>query len=80
MNRKIDKAIGIVFFLIVSIISLVVAFLPEIVMYFLYNLIDPSTFLERMVVIGLFLLTGGPISVFFAFLGLRLWVSFIEAM
>lgn len=63
-----------------SVFCLVLALFPETVMYFLYAVIDPTTSVERLLVIAVFLVAGGGLSVVFGFLGLTLWAHGISEL
>ncbi len=71
------KVVG---FIIWSLICLAFALIPEAVMYFLWGVIDPVTAIERLLVIAVFLIGGGSISVLFAFLGVALWANGVKEM
>lgn len=64
---------------IVSVVSLTFALIPEMAMYFLYGVIDPTTTMEKTMVIGLFLFFGTSLSVLFGFLGMGMWLAGMKA-
>lgn len=56
------------------IISLVIALIPEIVMYLTYEMIQPTTDTARVLLLGLFWFGGGSLCLLFAFFGFMFFV------
>lgn len=53
------------------------ALIPEIAMYFVYGMIEPSTTLEKIAVGAIFWFGGGGLCVLFAYLGFMFWALMI---
>jgi hypothetical protein len=66
--------------IVMTLICILGALIPEIVMYFTWNLVHPESEVAKIVLIALFWVAGGGMSVFFAFLGFMVWVSFMKAL
>lgn len=66
--------------LIFSLLCVVFALLPEITMYFIWHLINPSTDVMRVVVIAIFIFGGGSACVLFTFISLAIWGKGTEAI
>lgn len=54
--------------------------IPETAMYFLWQLVNPSTQLEKIAVLALFWLGGVGLCLVFAFLGLTVWIAGLNAL
>lgn len=67
-------------FLIVTLLSLTFGLLPEMGMYFLWNLVKPTTEFARFAMVALFLLGGGGLSFLFGFLAVGFWVTMTSAI
>lgn len=61
--------------LLVSAILLVGTLVPELVMYFLWGLVHPTTEVGRFAMAALFLIGGGGFCILFGLLGFAAWVS-----
>ena len=67
-------------FIIITILCVAFALIPEAAMWFGWGLIHPETEAGRILVIALFAVFGGSWCVFFGFLGVAIWGSFISAV
>jgi len=67
-------------FLIVTALSLLIGLLPELVMYFLWTVVNPTDQFVKVIMIALFLLGGGSLSIFFGVLGFAMWVALATAI
>jgi hypothetical protein len=61
-----------------GVIGLVFAAIPETLMYFLYNFIDPTTTLEKIFVFAIFWFGGISLCILFAMLGFALFASLVK--
>lgn len=69
----------VLFAMVVTVVSLIIAVLPEAGLYFLWKLVNPQTDLAR-VLLGLgFLFGGGGICILFGFVACVIWVGGIKA-
>ena len=62
----------------ISLLCLCFALIPETIMYFVYQIIDPTTVLEKILIFGIFWFGGVSVCVLFAVLGLMLWAALVE--
>jgi len=62
----------------VTISCLVFALIPEILMYFIYGIIDPSSTIEKILVFGLFWFGGFGLCILFAFIAFSLWAFLLN--
>lgn len=78
-KRKVDdvvaKVLGWGMYILASILCLCLALLPEIAMYFLWQLVSPQDELMRVLLVGLFFFAGGGMCILFGFLGFAAWIS-----
>lgn len=65
-------------FLIVTLLCLLFAILPEIAMYATWHLISPSTEITRILLMILFWATGGGLCLVFGFLAFAGWVAILN--
>jgi len=68
------------FGIIGSLCCLVFALIPEAAMYFLYGVVNPTTTLERILVLGAFWFGGAGMCVLFGFLALAVWTALIKTV
>lgn len=54
---------------------LILGFLPEIVMYFTWHLIQPDSTIAKILLMGLFWVAGAGLCVFFGFIAISIWLS-----
>jgi len=57
------------------IISLVIALIPEMVMYLTYEMIQPTTDIARVLLLGLFWFGGGSLCLLFASFGFLFFIT-----
>ena len=65
-------------FIIGSFVCLVIASIIPSLMYFLYNLIAPTTVLERVAVLGLFWFGGGGLTLIAGVFAVMSWIYLLK--
>lgn len=68
------------FWTVGSILSLAIASIPEVVLYFLYGIINPQTEMARVITILSFVFLGGGICIGFGVLGVMCFVAVTKAV
>lgn len=66
--------------MVMTLACFIFALLPEIGMYFLWQVVSPTTEIMRLLLIGVFIFGGGALCVLFAFLGFSLWVYLLNEL
>lgn len=66
--------------LIVTVVCLALALVPELGMYILWNIIGPTEEVSRMVLGICFFFFGGGACIGFGFLGMALWAAMIAVI
>lgn len=64
---------------IISLILLVLAFIPELVAYGVWALLEPTTFWEKAITVALLATFGLAISIFAKVLAFGAWVHLLDA-
>jgi hypothetical protein len=57
-----------------------IALIPEIIMYNVWHLIEPTTTIEKILVMALFWMGGGGLCILFAVLGIGLWGAMMKEL
>lgn len=70
----------VVFWVLGSLLALVVGLMPEVALYFLYGVINPQTELTRVITVLSFLFLGGGACFGFGILGLALFAGVTKAV
>ena len=60
---------------LITLFCICLALIPEAAMYFLWQVINPTETLEKIVTIALFWIGGAGLCVVFAFISTLLWIS-----
>lgn len=66
--------------LVIGTISLTLALIPEIVMFFIYQSMGPTTFWESFVLLAVFFIGGGSFCIIFGLLGISLFIILAEEL
>lgn len=74
------KSLGWILYILASVLCGLIAILPEIAMYFLWNLVQPQDEIVRVALVALFFICGGGMCILFGFLGVAAWVSMTASL
>lgn len=80
LDDMIQKVLGWGLYILVSLLCLCISLLPEIAMYFLWQLVNPQDELMRVALVALFFFAGGGMCILFGFLGFAAWISITAAL
>ena len=69
--------VKIAFFILGTLFCIIVGLWPEAAMYFVYNLIAPTTEMSRILVLALFWLGGAGVCLAFGVLSVVMWMGLI---
>jgi hypothetical protein len=70
----------VIFFLVSTAICLFLAAIPEAAMYFLWHLVAPTEGWEKLVLVGIFFLGGGGITILFWIGSFAIWAAAVAAI
>lgn len=65
---------------VITLICMVIAFWPEVALYFIYGLIHPTTEVTRIITLFAFWFGGSGLCIGFGFIGLSVWAIFAKAL
>ena len=67
-------------FILITLICICIAVIPETAMYFLWQMVNPQTELGKILVLGIFWCGGFVFCIMFALFGFLLWVAGMEQL
>ena len=63
-----------------TIICAAIALIPESIMYLIWNSLDPVTFIQKVLLLGLFWFGGLSLCILFFVIAVMLWVGMITLL